>query len=98
MADLRCKFRLAYTVSRVGDLIGGDAPAGTRTTRTNARRNQRSHRGTTPTRARPHEGAWMSITTEQLQGLSGRGHVYAGSDKVGSIGQIYLDDSTGAPS
>ena len=40
----------------------------------------------------------MSITTEQLQALSGRGHVYAGSEKVGSIGQIYLDDATGQPS
>jgi len=40
----------------------------------------------------------MSITTDQLQSLSGKGHVYAGSDKVGSIGQIYLDDSTGEPS
>ena len=40
----------------------------------------------------------MSITTDQLQTLSGRGHVYAGSDKVGTIGQVYLDDSTGEPS
>jgi uncharacterized protein (TIGR02271 family) len=40
----------------------------------------------------------MSITTEQLQALSGRGHVYAGSEKVGGIGQVYLDDSTGQPS
>ncbi|SDV02878.1 conserved domain-containing protein [Microlunatus sagamiharensis] len=40
----------------------------------------------------------MSITTEQLQALSGRGHVYAGSEKVGGIGQVYLDDATGQPS
>jgi len=40
----------------------------------------------------------MSITTEQVQQLSGRGAVYAGQDKVGGIGQIYLDDTTGAPS
>ena len=40
----------------------------------------------------------MSITTDQLQALSGRGHVYAGSEKVGGIGQVYLDDSTGQPS
>ncbi len=40
----------------------------------------------------------MSITTEQAQQLSGRGAVYAGQDKIGTIGQVYLDDSTGEPS
>lgn len=40
----------------------------------------------------------MGITEEQLRQLSGRGDVYAGQDKVGAIGQVYLDDSTGKPS
>lgn len=40
----------------------------------------------------------MSITIDQLQGLDGHGKVVAEhGDKVGSIGQIYLDDTTGAP-
>ena len=39
----------------------------------------------------------MTITTDQIQGLTGK--VYSqGSDKIGSIGQIYVDDATGAPS
>jgi len=41
----------------------------------------------------------MSITIDQLQGFAGSGHVVTDhGDKVGAIGQIYLDDSTGAPS
>ena len=40
----------------------------------------------------------MSITIDQLQGLDGHGKVVAEhGDKVGSIGQIYVDDTTGAP-
>lgn len=39
----------------------------------------------------------MTITTEQVQGLTGK--VYSqDSNKVGSVGQIYLDDTTGSPS
>jgi uncharacterized protein (TIGR02271 family) len=38
----------------------------------------------------------MTITTDQIQGLTGK--VYShNSDKIGSIGQIYVDDSTGTP-
>jgi uncharacterized protein (TIGR02271 family) len=38
----------------------------------------------------------MTITTDQIRGLTGK--VYGrNSDKIGSIGQIYVDDSTGAP-
>jgi len=41
----------------------------------------------------------MSITIEQLQGIAGSGHVVTDQgDKVGAIGQIYLDDNTGTPS
>ncbi|HEY5787132.1 MAG TPA: YsnF/AvaK domain-containing protein [Microlunatus sp.] len=38
----------------------------------------------------------MTITTDQIQGLTGKvyGH---NSDKIGSIGQIYVDDSSGTP-
>ena len=38
----------------------------------------------------------MTITTDQIQGLTGKvyGH---NSDKIGSIGQIYVDDATGTP-
>jgi uncharacterized protein (TIGR02271 family) len=40
----------------------------------------------------------MSITTQQANELaSGSGKVYAGSDKIGSIGQVYLDDASGEP-
>jgi uncharacterized protein (TIGR02271 family) len=40
----------------------------------------------------------MSITIDQLQGLAGHGKVVtAQGDKVGSIGQVYVDDTTGAP-
>lgn len=39
----------------------------------------------------------MTITTDQIQGLTGK--VYShNSDKIGGIGQIYVDDATGAPS
>ncbi|MGI8458789.1 MAG: YsnF/AvaK domain-containing protein [Propionibacteriaceae bacterium] len=38
----------------------------------------------------------MTITTEQIQSLTG--NVYSqSSDKIGSIGQIYLDDTSGEP-
>ena len=41
----------------------------------------------------------MSITLEQLQGLGEHGKVVTEQgDKVGSIGQIYLDDAAGTPS
>lgn len=41
----------------------------------------------------------MSITLEQLQGLDGHGKVVTEhGDKVGAIGQVYLDDTTGTPS
>jgi uncharacterized protein (TIGR02271 family) len=40
----------------------------------------------------------MSITIDQLQGLTGHGKVVTEhGDKVGSIGQVYIDDTTGAP-
>jgi uncharacterized protein (TIGR02271 family) len=40
----------------------------------------------------------MSITIDQLQRLDGHGKVVAEhGDKVGSIGQVYVDDTTGAP-
>lgn len=40
----------------------------------------------------------MSITIEQLQGMDEQGKVVTtGGDKVGGIGQIYVDDTTGAP-
>jgi hypothetical protein len=40
----------------------------------------------------------MSITTEQLQRLDGHGKVVTvHGDKVGSIGQVYVDDTTGTP-
>ncbi|HEX3301594.1 MAG TPA: PRC-barrel domain-containing protein [Thermomicrobiales bacterium] len=40
----------------------------------------------------------MSITTEQLRAAYLRsGNVYAGSEKLGRIGQIYLDDETSEP-
>lgn len=39
----------------------------------------------------------MSITVEQIQGLTG--NVYGqNSEKIGSIGEIYLDDESGRPS
>lgn len=38
----------------------------------------------------------MTITTDQIQGLTGK--VYShNADKIGSIGQIYVDDATGTP-
>ncbi len=44
------------------------------------------------------KGFTMSITIDQLQGLDGHGKVVAEhGDKVGAIGQIYVDDTTGAP-
>ena len=41
----------------------------------------------------------MTLTTDQLQGLLGRGGKVVGPDgaKIGGIGQVYLDDQTGAP-
>ena len=41
----------------------------------------------------------MSFTTDQLQGLLGRGGNVVESDgtKIGSIGQVYLDDQSGSP-
>jgi hypothetical protein len=40
----------------------------------------------------------MSITTDELRTAYLRsGNVYAGSEKVGRIGQIYLDDETSEP-
>jgi hypothetical protein len=40
----------------------------------------------------------MSITTEQLRNAYHQsGNVYAGSEKIGRIGQIYLDDETSEP-
>jgi hypothetical protein len=40
----------------------------------------------------------MSITTEELRTAYLRsGNVYAGSEKLGRIGQIYLDDETSEP-
>ena len=40
----------------------------------------------------------MSITTEQVKNLGTSGKVLARSgDKIGSIGQLYLDDTTGEP-
>jgi hypothetical protein len=40
----------------------------------------------------------MSITTEELRAAYLRsGNVYAGSEKLGRIGQIYLDDETSEP-
>ena len=40
----------------------------------------------------------MSITTEQVQKLGTSGKVLSRSgDKIGSIGQLYLDDTTGDP-
>jgi uncharacterized protein (TIGR02271 family) len=41
----------------------------------------------------------MSLTTDQLQGLLGRGGKVVGPDgaKIGGIGQVYLDDENGAP-
>ena len=41
----------------------------------------------------------MSITVDQLRSLlADPGKVYSGSDRVGSIGQVYVDDSSGEPS
>jgi hypothetical protein len=40
----------------------------------------------------------MPITESDLSGLSGGNVVTASVDKIGSIGQIYLDDQTGEPS
>lgn len=41
----------------------------------------------------------MSITVDQLRSLlADPGKVYSGSDKVGSIGQVYVDDTSGEPS
>ena len=41
----------------------------------------------------------MTLTTDQLQGLLGRSGKVVGPDgaKIGGIGQVYLDDETGAP-
>lgn len=41
----------------------------------------------------------MTFTTDQLQGLLGRGGNVVGPDgaKIGGIGQVYLDDQTGSP-
>ena len=41
----------------------------------------------------------MTLTTDQLQGLLGRGGKVVDPDgtKIGGIGQVYLDDETGAP-
>ena len=41
----------------------------------------------------------MGITVEQLSGVSGHGKLVTDQgDRVGDVGQIYLDDTTGAPS
>ncbi len=40
----------------------------------------------------------MPITETDLAGLSGGNVVTTSGDKIGSIGQIYLDDQTGEPS
>jgi uncharacterized protein (TIGR02271 family) len=40
----------------------------------------------------------MGITTNQLQDLTDGDVVTTGGDKIGGIGQIYVDDSTGEPS
>jgi sporulation protein YlmC with PRC-barrel domain len=40
----------------------------------------------------------MPITESDLAGLSGGNVVTTTGDKIGSIGQIYLDDQTGEPS
>ena len=48
-----------------------------------------------------HELSWegahrMSITVEEIQELAGHGRVVTDrGEKVGSIGEIYLDDATG---
>src|SRR5215213_4574208 len=41
----------------------------------------------------------MTLTTDQLQGLLGRGGKVVDPDgaEIGGIGQVYLDDETGAP-
>lgn len=39
----------------------------------------------------------MPLTTEQLRGLSNAKVVTDRGDKVGTVGQFYLDDQTGAP-
>lgn len=41
----------------------------------------------------------MTLTTDQLQGLLGRGGKVVGPDgaKIGGIGQVYLDDDKGTP-
>ena len=40
----------------------------------------------------------MTISVEQIQNVTGRGKVVTeGGDKVGDIGQLYLNDKTGAP-
>lgn len=41
----------------------------------------------------------MTLTTDQLQGLLGRGGKVVGPDgaKIGGIGQVYLDDQNGTP-
>jgi uncharacterized protein (TIGR02271 family) len=41
----------------------------------------------------------MTFTSDQLQGLLGRGGNVVGPDgtKIGGIGQVYLDDQTGSP-
>ena len=40
----------------------------------------------------------MTITTEQLRNAYQQsGNVYSGSEKIGRIGQIYLDDETSEP-
>ena len=40
----------------------------------------------------------MPITESDLSGLSGGNVVTTSGDKIGSIGEIYLDDETGEPS
>jgi sporulation protein YlmC with PRC-barrel domain len=40
----------------------------------------------------------MPITESDLDSLSGGNVVTTSGDKIGSIGQIYLDDQTGEPS
>jgi sporulation protein YlmC with PRC-barrel domain len=40
----------------------------------------------------------MPITESDLASLSGGNVVTTSGDKIGSIGQIYLDDQTGEPS
>ena len=39
----------------------------------------------------------MGITTSQIDGITGGNVVSTDGDKIGGIGQVYLDDNTGEP-